>query len=251
MTTERESESSWCCLALNVSRQQNLPSPVTAFLRCAAECAQQGISPISAYSPSVVSTCLVFLLTQTNKGLITHLGNSVYNRRRRNNLSDHCSVRYIRRPTDKQRVEKPANNTCIRLNSENTWNSSLVTKSMIIFINLQTTEASLVCVSIQCWQDSWTHHRSVSWVFSSAVTVTCTWQALPARLESHRLKSSRQSLSRDSPSWRPTKLSLHRHGSRSCVCVLFQRVVGYKKKYIYKKLNGMTWIRTEWTPRCL
>ena len=177
---ERESKSSWCDLALNVKRQQNLLSPVTAFLRCAAECAQQGISPISAYSPSVVSTCLVFLLTQTNKGLITHPGNSVYNRRRRNNLSDHCSVRCIRRPTDKQRVAKPANNTCMRSNSENTWNSSLVTKSMIIFINLQTTQASL------------------SLRINSMLTVQLNSPPLKGATQVEPAKS----LSRDSPSWR-------------------------------------------------
>ena len=30
------------------------------------------------------------------------------------NISDHCSVRCIGGPTDKQRLEKPANNTCNR-----------------------------------------------------------------------------------------------------------------------------------------
>ena len=51
-------------------------------------------------------------------------------------------------------------------NSKVIWNSSLVTKSMVIFFSLQTTYASLACVSIEFWQYQWAYLRWVEWNWS-------------------------------------------------------------------------------------
>ena len=113
----------------------------------------------SVRSPSDVCTCLVHLLTQTNKRQRTRLANGVYGKRRRKHfISVFCAV-YPE--AYKERLEKPANKQHMQPNRENIWNSSLVTKSMLISINLQTTCASLVCVAIQFWQYSWT---DLNWV---------------------------------------------------------------------------------------
>ena len=73
-------------------------------------------------------------------------------------ISYHCSLRCIRRPIDNR--QKPQ--THMQLNSESIWNDSLVTKSVLISINLQTTSASLVSLSIQFWQQNWTY-LSTEW----------------------------------------------------------------------------------------
>ena len=86
--------------------------------------------PYSVHSPPEVSTCLVFLLTQTNKRCIRGL------------LTNN---------------EKPANNTC---NRENIWNNSFVTKSMLIFINLQTTNACMSSRPTSGWQSKLCLHAN-------------------------------------------------------------------------------------------
>ena len=96
---------------------------VSFFTLCSWMSKIKELVPYSVHSPSEVSTCLVFLLTQTNKRCIRGL------------LTNN---------------ERPANNTC---NRENIWNSSFVTKSMlIIFINLQTTNACMSSRPTSGWQ---------------------------------------------------------------------------------------------------
>ena len=46
--------------------------------------------------------------------------------------------------------KKSANNTCKRT-AKNIWNSSLVTQSVLIFINLQTTYVALVIIFMLLW----------------------------------------------------------------------------------------------------
>ena len=73
--------------------------------------------------------------------------------------SDHCSLWCIRRPTDKQREAQQS----MQPNSQKSWEmASLVIGYIVIFINLQTTSASLVFISLQFWQKkSWTCLRRV------------------------------------------------------------------------------------------
>ena len=77
--------------------------------------------PYSVHSPSDMSMCLVFLLTQTNK---RHLANSIYRNWRRKDLSDHSSMWSICRPSDKQQETQQD----MQLNSKTIWNGSLVRK---------------------------------------------------------------------------------------------------------------------------
>ena len=141
---------------------------MTAFLVCATNACGKELVPFSVHSPSCLGMCLVFLLTQTNKRLITHLGNKVYRKQSWNNFRSNfsvvstvsvvsclCSVQCIWRPAGKQGLEKPANNTCSQ-NTTNIWNSSLVAKPMLTFISLQMNYYPLACVSVQCWQCIWT-----------------------------------------------------------------------------------------------
>ena len=65
-------------------------------------------SSFSVHSPSDVHTYLVSLLTQTNKRQRLQLGSEG------DRISHHCSVRCIRKPSDTERLEKPANYTCNR-----------------------------------------------------------------------------------------------------------------------------------------
>ena len=72
-----------------------------------------------------------------------YLGNSIYKKAKEK--ESQIIVLCIRRPTDKQRLEKPANN--MQPNSENILN--VVTTSMLILIHLQMTYTSLLSVTIQ------------------------------------------------------------------------------------------------------
>ena len=183
---------------------------MTAFLRCAAECARQGsmLVPFQCIHYQIYLCVMSFywhIKRETNNTVIggsyhkynfcrdkylsrqtwfcrdkhllvatksclswqifvatkvlseagdgTHLDNSVYRKRRRKNFtSSFCRVYPTFRPSDK-RFEKLASITWI--DRQNNWNSSLATKSMLIFSNRRTTCTSLVFVSITFWQYNW------------------------------------------------------------------------------------------------
>ena len=94
-----------------------------------------------------------------------YLGNSIYKKAKEK--ESQIIVLCIRRPTDKQRLEKPANN--MQPNSENILN--VVTTSMLILIHLQMTYTSLLSVTIQFWQYKWTYLRWVECEIEQATQV--------------------------------------------------------------------------------
>ena len=101
------------------------------------------------------------LSTDTDKQETTALGNSVYRKRRRKDFRSLfcavCTWAYW------QETTREAGQQHLQPNSEEIWNSSLVTKSVVIVFSLQATYASLACVSIEFWQYQWTYLRWVEW----------------------------------------------------------------------------------------
>ena len=102
------------------------------------------------------------LLTQTNKKQRTDLANSMYRKWMRKNyiIIVLCGVSVGLLTNNK----KPANNTCKRT-AKNIWNSSLVTRSVLIFINLQTTYVALVTIFVQFLQNK--KREGTLWVSKS------------------------------------------------------------------------------------
>ena len=162
-----------------------------------------------------VSTFLVFLSTQTNKRQRTHLTRNVYRKRKEGEF--HIIV-LCHRLTDKQREAQEHT----QQNTENIWNSSLVTNSVLIFIK-------------QLW---------LSYMFNFDSRTKLIWIVWMVKFN-RRLKLSGQSLSRTNPIRRHSAcnwaVGLRRGGSRSCVCELFERAaVGYKTE----------WFGYRWTEHC-
>ena len=104
-----------------------------------------------SYRQMYLRVFYIFLLTQTNKKQRTDLANSMYRKwMRKNYTSLFCAVYpAVGLLTNNK---KPANNTCKRT-AKNIWNSSLVTRSVLIFINLQTTYVALVIIFVQFLQN--------------------------------------------------------------------------------------------------
>ena len=88
--------------AVSAKWQQNLQSSVNFFF-CAAQlnAHDKELVPFSERWSSAVSACLVFLLTQTNKRQ-KHAQLTAFTESEGERISDHCSVRCIRRSADKQ-----------------------------------------------------------------------------------------------------------------------------------------------------
>ena len=111
--TRTYSKSSWC--GSNWQREMTTTPSVfgDTFIHYTAEFARQGLSPmLSAFTISTVHASCLFIdagKTRDKK----HLGNSVY-RNEGERIFGYCSVRCIRWPTDKHRLEKPTSNTCKR-----------------------------------------------------------------------------------------------------------------------------------------
>ena len=128
---------------------------MTAFLRCAAECAQQGISPIFFQCTEHQIIYVSCLFTDTDKQEKKNTLRWQHLQKTKDKefqIIVLCSVSVGLLTNNDSRSGPTTHATEQRAPIESIWNNSLVTKSVLIFINLQTTGTSLVFVSIHFWQ---------------------------------------------------------------------------------------------------
>jgi len=168
------------------------------------------LGPFSVHSPSDISTCLDLLLTQTSRTLITHFSNSVYRKRRKKNfISLVCAMC----PYAYWQTTRDAGQQHVQPNTENIWNSSLVTKSMPLFINIQTRLWFAYLFNIDSTVQLISVERSVNFTDDSRRTGKDCHVTMPSRRQGTRNSAPRQG------------------GSRSCICGTFERVVWRKKRH--------------------
>ena len=184
-------------------------------------------------------------------------------------------MQYICRPTDKQRLEKPANNTChqtaktseIVVSLQSLCLYSLISKRLALLwfsylFNFDSTYNWTYLHWVECETEQTTQIEQATFLRDNPSRrqgardcMSCRpmsgWQSklagwLKCCFTSTKKKQKKKRLFiRDGSPGRPSRLSLLLSSahSRSCVYVLFERFVGCR--------TGMTWTRTDWTLRCL
>ena len=120
---------------------------------------------------------------------------------------------------------------------------------MLIFVDLQTTYASLVCVSIQFWQYSWTSPRCVEcWTEQTTQAERAklvTWQSQQTTRRT-RLMSSRPTLllNQNGRHWSYVTLLLNQNSRHWSYVTLLLKQNGRHWSYVTERF---CWIRTDVT----